>query len=382
MKSQDENKKLFSLAILMLSTMLIAAPAYADNVLKSPTAYATGTTGDPPEDPEQALVDDVATGTTNDASCALFRTNNPGRGGAVADSEIYYNFSFGLPSGATIDGIEVVVSGYRTGPGSLTNLVFSVRLWENTGSIWTTSKSTTALTAVDTVYTLGGPSDLWGTTWTDDSLSDANFKLEVIPAGPVHNGEHWKLDSVRVRVYYTTTGDLTGQFRTQTQGGWGAEAHGDNPGTYRDANFDGAFPSDLLIGDISDDSALFTTAAAIEAFLPAGGTAGALGANYTDPTTTSAGVLAGQVVALTLSVGFDLYDADFCVSATNLKDLVVVDATSPCYGWTVENVLNEANRILAGLSSTLTASEINECVSKINENFVDGAMDGGFLGLP
>ncbi|MEE9461087.1 MAG: hypothetical protein V3V53_04610, partial [Bacteroidales bacterium] len=40
-----------------------------------------------------------------------------------------------------------------------------------------------------------------------------------------------------------------GIYRTQTPGGWGAKAAGNNPGTYRDLNFDNAFPNGLVVGD-------------------------------------------------------------------------------------------------------------------------------------
>jgi hypothetical protein len=40
-----------------------------------------------------------------------------------------------------------------------------------------------------------------------------------------------------------------GDFTTVTQGGWGADANGNNPGTYRDANFSAAFPNGVQIGN-------------------------------------------------------------------------------------------------------------------------------------
>src|SRR5215510_9913562 len=39
-----------------------------------------------------------------------------------------------------------------------------------------------------------------------------------------------------------------GQFRTQTQGGWGAPPAGNNPGAYLHAHFATAFPTGLTIG--------------------------------------------------------------------------------------------------------------------------------------
>lgn len=172
-----------------------------------------------------------------------------------------------------------------------------------------------------------------------------------------------------------------GQLRTQTQGGWGSRANGNNPGSYRDANFDGAFPNGLVIGDESGNYAIFTTSAAVQDFLPQGGPANMLITTYIDPSSTSAGVLAGQVTALSLSVGFDIYDDTFGESEVNLKDLRIIDPSSPLFGTTVEDLLVIANEYLSTGSSEYSASEINDAVSSINENFVDGLIDNGFLGL-
>jgi hypothetical protein len=225
MKSQKNIKRFPAILLLLAAFVLampMATPALADVTgLKSPTTYATGTTGNPPSYPGQALVDDVATGGTNDAVCALFRTVNSGGGGGVADSEIYDGFTFGIPSGATIDGIEVVVSGYRTGTPSV-GAYFRICL--DGGSGWTAYKDTSTLTTVDAEYTLGGSGDDWSGDWS--LFSDANFKLEIIPAGPTLNGESWKLDSVRVTVYYTVTGgSISGAkfYDADTDGVWDAE---------------------------------------------------------------------------------------------------------------------------------------------------------------
>jgi len=171
-----------------------------------------------------------------------------------------------------------------------------------------------------------------------------------------------------------------GDFRTQTQGGWGTVANGNNPGTYRDANFAYAFPEGLVVGGYYN--ILFKSSLAVQNFLPQGGTANVLSNSYINPWETEAGVLAGQMTALALNVGFDYYDPDFGASAFNLADLVVVDEHSVCYGMTVQEVLNAGNMVIGGDTTTFMPSEMNDCAAGINENFVDGAMVGTFLGLP
>jgi hypothetical protein len=203
MQRQKNTLEILLPAVLMLSAMLIAVPAYADETgYTFPTAEATGTTGQGPSNLLQAFVDDVGTGATGDNYCEWFKTNNTGAGGGAADSEVYSNFGFSIPSGATIDGVEVVVSGYRTGSTSA-GAYFRVRLSNNGGADWTDYGDTSGLGTTDALYTLGGSGQLWSVIWTADSFSDGNFRLEVVPAGPYLSGELWKLDSVKVKVYYT-----------------------------------------------------------------------------------------------------------------------------------------------------------------------------------
>ncbi|MFQ5906173.1 MAG: hypothetical protein ACE5JA_06335 [bacterium] len=194
-------------------------------------------------------------------------------------------------------------------------------------------------------------------------------------------------DEVHRPATYDSAKDTSAEFRTQTQIGWGRRCQSDNPGCYRDANFDGAFPGGLTVGadavGCEGYSAYFTSPKAIENFLPQGGRPDSFDEDYTDPVgRTLAGVLVGQVVALTLNVDFDIYDPDFGASDVNLRDLIVDDSESPCYNMTVQEVVDEANRILGNCDSDFAPSEINWCVVRINENYADGKKDKGFLRLP
>ena len=91
-------------------------------------------------------------------------------------------------------------------------------------------------------------------------------------------------------------------------------------------------------------------------------------------------------MASVLNVGFDACDPDFGASSEALADLVVDDpgAYTVCKGMTVQDVLDAANRVLGGteLGSDPSPAEVNECVDKINNDFVDGTVVGGYLKLP
>jgi hypothetical protein len=165
------------------------------------------------------------------------------------------------------------------------------------------------------------------------------------------------------------------KLRTQTQGGWGADPSGENPGTYLHANFDEAFPDGIVVG--CDYTITLTSAQAVTDFLPNTGSPKALTQNYTDSGALPGNTLAGQVVALTLSIGFDETFADFGEASTNLADAVVT--TGPFEGWTVAQVLAEAEKVLGGCDSDYEAGDLAEALGFINEAYVDGIEDTGFL---
>lgn len=160
---------------------------------------------------------------------------------------------------------------------------------------------------------------------------------------------------------------VPGAFRTQSMGGWGAPAAGNNPGAYRNANFDKAFPGGLVVG--SKYTITLTSADAVRRFLPQGGRPSTLRSDLVDPV-KSIGNFAGQVVALKLSVGFDLADPDFGSSQTNLRDLVF--ASGPFAGMSVGEVLEEAERLLGGEKGKFSLQQLNAAITSVNENFVDG----------
>jgi hypothetical protein len=144
--------------------------------------------------------------------------------------------------------------------------------------------------------------------------------------------------------------------------------------------FASAFPSGLLIGDQSGlngapggFAAIWTTSAAIRDFLPAGSTPGVLTADLTNPTSTPAGVLAGQLVAAKLNVAIagtpgGLHLAASCVS-TELA------------GLTVNQLIALADQAVAGnsLPAGVTLSDINDALDAVNENFDDCKQNNGCL---
>ena len=171
-----------------------------------------------------------------------------------------------------------------------------------------------------------------------------------------------------------------GQLRTQTPGGWGAAPSGNNAAAYLKANFDDAFGDFITVGCYPDNYYIkLTSAGAIETLLPTGGKAQALTASATDPSSI-ANVLVGHIVALTLAVGFDNYDADFGAGGTHLGQMEI--STGAFAGWTVSEFLMEANKVLGGCSSAYSIQDVLTTATAINENYVDGKIDNGYLDCP
>lgn len=192
-----------------------------------------------------------------------------------------------------------------------------------------------------------------------------------------------------------------GDFCSQTQGGWGSGAAGNNTGTLRDTYFNSVFPSGVCVGDgdcIDADAVwalLLQSSQAVEDYLPAGSTASTLTADQTDPEVTSAGVFGGQLVAATLNVGFDEAGigkctlsgtCDFAHAPGTLGTLIYGSCVAtPLQGLSVNDVIALANTAISGggLPPGVSISDLNDALSALNEEFVDcDTVATGCLTLP
>jgi len=120
-----------------------------------------------------------------------------------------YNFGFTVPADATIDGIVVEVNRRSMIAGSGKD--FRVQLGKGVGGagLVGSNKADTATIwpSTLTVATYGGPTDLWGTTWTpaevNDSSTDARFTVSLSCRADIQNADV-AVDFIRVTVYYST----------------------------------------------------------------------------------------------------------------------------------------------------------------------------------
>jgi len=111
------------------------------------------------------------------------------------------NYSFGIPSGATIDGIEVNTE-FSTDFASATATLQLSLSWDN-GTTWTATKSdTTTGSTTDKNSTLGGSTDTWGRSWTDTEFANGTFLVKIEGKSSAAFNQ-CRLDFLQIKVYYT-----------------------------------------------------------------------------------------------------------------------------------------------------------------------------------
>lgn len=133
--------------------------------------------------------------------------------GSDKDKHRFYNYGISLPSGSTIDGIEIRLDGRAD--STTGSPKFCVQLSWDGGTTWTSAKSSNNLTTNNATYTLGGSSDNWGRTWTDTEMDDANLRVRVIDISS--STRTFSLDWVATKVYYSG-----GSLSTSDQAPYGA----------------------------------------------------------------------------------------------------------------------------------------------------------------
>lgn len=124
----------------------------------------------------------------------------------------WYNYTNGavslgslVPSGATIEGIEIKVTGHRLG-GTGTDIArLALFMSWNAGTSYTASGSAYRKdfnSATDIELTFGGPTDLWGRTWSSTEFADAVFDLGGYLYAVTGTATGLEIDYITLNVYY------------------------------------------------------------------------------------------------------------------------------------------------------------------------------------
>ncbi|MCK5559937.1 MAG: FG-GAP repeat protein, partial [Thermoplasmata archaeon] len=110
----------------------------------------------------------------------------------------YCNFSFGLPAGIIIQGIEVQIEARAP---FILNSELGIELSYNGGTTFSPYLPKETITsATDRIYIYGGPDNTWGRTWTSSEFSNENFtiRLKKYP----NPNQIVEVDHLQIKVFY------------------------------------------------------------------------------------------------------------------------------------------------------------------------------------
>jgi len=173
-------------------------PTPSQSGLRSPNANAAAAGGD-----GDGFQTNPGNAHSNDGLFAEDPNSGSGAGtsctGSDKDKHLFYNYSFTLPGGATVRGIEVRLDARVNNTSSSPKMCVQLS-WDG-GASWTAAKSTATLTTSEATYTLGGATDTWGRAWSSAEFSNANFRVRVINVASSAVRD-FSLDWVAVNVRY------------------------------------------------------------------------------------------------------------------------------------------------------------------------------------
>jgi len=116
-----------------------------------------------------------------------------------------------IPSGATVDGIEVTVRARNAAAASYIATDAFVHLLKGGAVVQHPSPTLYTWNVTETAQVYGGSTDKWGTTWTDSDINGAGFGVSL-GVGFVANEEPQAqptadVDQVFVTIYFTSGGE-------------------------------------------------------------------------------------------------------------------------------------------------------------------------------
>jgi len=172
--------------------------------------------------------------------------------------------------------------------------------------------------------------------------------------------------------------------RTQNVTDWSKNCSSHNTGCYRDSHWVAAYPAGFMLGGVActgSKNLTFTSSSALKTFMgqPSSltGAAHPLTSSSVNPTSSTAGKLAGSLAALALSVRMDRLDPNWQDSCNKLSDLYIcAPHAGDCNffdGLTIAEVIQEGHNVLAGCEvPTYSAENLALCLL-----WIENALEGG-----
>ena len=183
--------------LLLLLAMLAPALAQAASQARSPTncvSFDIGNPGSGWTNPGNAVSSNnaVATATANDDQ--------------ATDALVCTGYGFTVPAGATILGIIMRVERRTSAvpPGTAPTRDATVRVIKNGAATPTEGATATNYTNGDVVEVHGSATELWGETWTDADINNANFGAGFVAqkVGTAGNAVTISVDHIQLEVFY------------------------------------------------------------------------------------------------------------------------------------------------------------------------------------
>lgn len=117
--------------------------------------------------------------------------------------DIGSGFGFAIPGGATILGIEVSFTGEQSLAGN--PAAFFTAIIKKAG-VTVAGESFGGIPTGPTLITLGGPTDLWGSTWTPADINNANFGFSILASNALGSGAStFSIRNAQITVFYQLT---------------------------------------------------------------------------------------------------------------------------------------------------------------------------------
>jgi hypothetical protein len=187
----------------------------ANTGFRSPAANSANSGGDGngfESNPANAHADDTANAVDNNSGSGTSTSCTS----TAKDKHSFSNYSFSIPAGATISGVEVRLDARADSRSSSPRMC--AQLSWNGGSTWTAAKQTGTLGTTMATFTLGGAGDTWGRAWSSTDFTNANFRVRVINVSSSTSRDFF-LDWVAVRVTYMGGATPTSAPPTMTPAG-------------------------------------------------------------------------------------------------------------------------------------------------------------------
>lgn len=140
----------------------------------------------------------------DDGNYASGDVSNIGNGG-TANYIAVSDYGFSIPTGSTIDGILVEFKRYGANVKSPDGMLVNHPAIMKAGSIVATKAGTdTWPTSTPAYVSYGGPTDLWGQSWTASDINNSGFGAQIAAVSTTGGTSSTAfIDAIRIKVWYT-----------------------------------------------------------------------------------------------------------------------------------------------------------------------------------